>query len=384
MTYCLAMRSGVRPPLLRCELVVASSGEYLSQLFTGFGALRRSGAIQAVVRRDRRDEDFDPDSLSTRLDVVLNGCWRLVYDMRDSGSIHPRHGIGIADVYFKRSYGSEAIGHPSAERIYPLGLNYAVYGPGDWTARRLWWMLAGIRPSNAKATAVRMAKLSRPLSRALRADAGRSSCWVDRFTAEPAASESPRVLLLTRVYEPADPATADEWRELNAMRARCIRLLRGELGPDFVGGLVPSDHARREYPDCVVDRAPTRKANYLRTLKECDICVTTKGLSGSNGWRLAEYVAASRAIVAERLRYGTPGGFSHGKNYLEFGIAEECVERVVALVEDAGCRRAMMWENRRYYESFVRPDSFVRNSLAAAATHLGIREIQPLVSDGRA
>lgn len=41
-------------------------------------------------------------------------------------------------------------------------------------------------------------------------------------------------------------------------------------------------------------------------VKESDICITTTGLHRSIGWKFAEYIAASKAIVTEKLNY-SPG-----------------------------------------------------------------------------
>lgn len=354
-----------------CELVVFSSGEHLSQLFTGFASLRRRGAIQATMHRGKR---FEPGIIGARLDVVLNGRFHLVYDLTDGGTIDPRHGIDIADIYFKRSYDPNAIAHSEA-KIFPLGLNFPVYGPGDWNATRLRWSLALLRPHNAKAVAIRVTRLSKILSHVFKANGGRSPCWIDRFPAEPRVNRDPKVLFLTRTW-PAhgrlDAATADERREITSMRVRCIRLLRSELGPTLLGGLLPSEDAIRDFPDCVVDQAITRKPNYLKSVKQSDVCIATKGLRESNGWSIGEYVASARAIVTEPLRYTVPGNFSPGRNYLEMTSPEECVEQTLRLLSDSPLRGTMMQANQHYYQAFVRPDSLVWNSLSTAAAHLGI------------
>lgn len=361
-----------------CELVIYSSSNHVSQVLTGFGALRRSGEIRASVRRSDR---FDPGVLGSRLDVVLDGQARLVYDLADGGAIAPGEGIEEADVYFKRSYGQAAASHPEAGKIYPLGLNYPVYGPGDWHVRRLWWSAAGLRPHNAASVATRMVRLSRVASWLTRANGGRHSSWVDRFTAPPEPAPDPRVLFLTRTWDPATAThatTADERRAMNALRAGSIRLLREELGPCFHGGLAPMPHALSAFPDCVVDERITRKTRYLRLMKTCDVCVTTRGLRDSNGWSLGEYVAASRAIVSEPLAYEVPGGFAADLNYLAMTSPEECVERVLDLLGDPVRRGAMMRRNHEYYERWVRPDALARSSLVTAAGHLGL----PAPGDG--
>lgn len=71
--------------------------------------------------------------------------------------------------------------------------------------------------------------------------------------------------------------------------------------------------ARRLCPELIVPDKLTGKRAYLHRMQHTEICVASTGLHGSTGWKLAEYVAAGRAIVTEPLRYTLPGGFEEGK-----------------------------------------------------------------------
>jgi hypothetical protein len=96
------------------------------------------------------------------------------------------------------------------------------------------------------------------------------------------------------------------------------------------------------------------------------IGVVTVGLHGSIGWKLAEYVTASRAIVTEPLDRVVPGPFVSPANYLEFRTPAECVARVRLLFDDRVLRNRMMAANRSYYLSWLRPDSLVMRTLEIA------------------
>jgi hypothetical protein len=91
------------------------------------------------------------------------------------------------------------------------------------------------------------------------------------------------------------------------------------------------------------------------------------GLHQSIGWKFAEYVAASKAIVSETLHYDVPGAFGEGRNYLSFRTPEECVEAVSRLIRDDRLRQMIMRNNWNYYRRHVRPDRLVLGSLMAAA-----------------
>jgi hypothetical protein len=96
------------------------------------------------------------------------------------------------------------------------------------------------------------------------------------------------------------------------------------------------------------------------------ICVATTGLHGSIGWKLAEYVAFSKAIITEKLVYTVPGDFGPGRNYIEFASPEDCAAAAMRLVEDRGLRERLMLNNVAYYRAYLRPDALVGNAMARA------------------
>lgn len=113
------------------------------------------------------------------------------------------------------------------------------------------------------------------------------------------------------------------------------------------------------------------RKQYLAAVQRHPICVTTSGLRGSTGWKMGEYVAASRAIVAEQLNYSVPGGFASPQNYLEFVTPEECVQDVERLVRDRELRTEIMIRNRLYYMNQIRPDVLIANTLCIAGIITG-------------
>jgi hypothetical protein len=148
-------------------------------------------------------------------------------------------------------------------------------------------------------------------------------------------------------------------------------LLKDSLGPRFTGGFSASRFTQENYADLVVAADSTSQQNYLRTLRAFPICVASTGLHGSTGWKLAEYVAFSKAILSERLLYDTPGTFEPPANYIEFTSAEECLNGAVRLIEDTALRQQIMQNNAAYYRAYVRPDALVRNALTTALEKAG-------------
>ena len=110
-------------------------------------------------------------------------------------------------------------------------------------------------------------------------------------------------------------------------------------------------------------------ARWYRTgdlVRRHPICIATSGLHRSTGWKFAEYLAMSRAIVSEKLHMRLPGPIAADTHYLEFDNFESCVTAVARLFEDAGKRNALMHAAATYSLHHVRPDALVAESLRRA------------------
>lgn len=345
---------------LTCTLLPHAVSEHLQQIYTGYVELARRGLVdlkQSVARNEAGGIG------RTLLRVRLGNGSLLAYDMHDGEAVDAKV-LATVDHYFKRSYSAKAAAQlgPSGAKVHPLGLNYHVFPNGsDLLALRRSLALRDRRES------------VRALLRALRAmDAVRFVERLDAMAALPAVGDPPRVLFMARTWDPdaaldGSAQRAADRRAINDMRAECIRALRSAFGDDFYGGFSHTAYAQRHYADCLVpDGAQASKDRYLGLLRSHAICVATTGLHGSIGWKFAEYVAFSKAIVSERLNYEVPGDLAEGTNYLCFDSPEACVAQARRLYDDAPLRTRMMTANARYYDAFVRPDALVLNSILTA------------------
>jgi hypothetical protein len=116
------------------------------------------------------------------------------------------------------------------------------------------------------------------------------------------------------------------------------------------------------YPDLVSD-LPSDPYGYLASIHAYDICVSTVGLHGSNPWKLAEYLAASRVIVSEPLRYNLPEPMIDGKHYVEFTSPQECVDACLWLLDSPERRAEMRSAAWAYWRTNVHPVALMRNRL---------------------
>ena len=345
-----------------CRVRLGGIAPHLSQVAAGFTLLDQKGLLRlqydglAAFKRD----GLYPHGVMLEAQI---GDAVLAYDLADGYEDILQRGefdrqLERVTFYFKRSYDRAFHeGMANRRKLRPLGLNYYVTCPGNFIDAR-------------------------------RAAAG---C----YTAEEYMSHNSypayRGLFLTRLWNPegvrarviqkAHPhlsggeareiaeAAVEQLGRMNALRIGCIRACREALGERFLGGLENSMFAQKAAPDLVLPAAETNKAAFLRRLKENYVCVATEGLHGSVGWKMAEYCAAGRAIVTDPLRCAVPGGFSRGRNYIQFATPEECVSQLTALLNNPSGVHRLEAANFAYYNDYVRPDAMVLRTLREVWPH---------------
>jgi hypothetical protein len=342
--------------MIACHLVCHSNSEHLSQIFTGFFLLHQSGTIH-LSQECKKQDDFDlskpqhlRDASHTHLLVIVNRRIRLYYDCHDSYEIDEPAAQEV-DCYFKRSYAQSKLTASLKNKVFPLGLNYELYPAefDDFARDRH----SVFEPASSTATA----PLFRPTIENMHSLPDRQALGI---------------LFMTRAWDPYDhPDRAKEKIEervlINETRARCIELLRKQFGNRFLGGFSHTDYAAKNYASVLLqDNKDSGKQDYIKLLSRYAICVATTGLHQSIGWKMAEYVAFSKAIVSEKLNYQIPGDFKSGKNYLQFSEPEQCVEAVHTLLSNADLRYAMMQANHSYYLTSLKPDNLIRRTLEIA------------------
>ena len=196
--------------------------------------------------------------------------------------------------------------------------------------------------------------------------------------AGPDPLREPRVLFMTRAWNPdnfpeqAAPGESEYWRrvcnEVNETRAAIIDALRKKLGDKFYGGFSHDKYSIKKYGKFLLtDTRMSKKKAYINMLKEFPICIASTGLFNSIGWKLAEYIAFSKAIVSEPLYFEVPGDLGKDNNYLEFTTADQCVEKTLLLLNDQQKRTEIMGNNNRYYNEYLSPDKLIWRTLEIAA-----------------
>ncbi|MBW4049349.1 MAG: hypothetical protein HIU89_15935 [Proteobacteria bacterium] len=350
----------------RVEIFVRSNIGHLQQLYAGFSALHCAGEIDLVQHLKPRPNmiaSAEPHLRDARLShcsVLVNKKYRIYYDMHDSWEVD-EEALGKHDFYYKRSFQPDRYSKTfhGFQKLRAYGLNYEVVSdPVDIFAlqRSL------------------LARSTREFLTAMGWATGLANLWqfvpsLSRMETPPPIDAPTTVLFMARTWDPNESSSELDTKRkidrdaINQMRANCIRALRDAFGESFFGGFAPSAFASMAYPDLVLNNKSYKKRNYIDTLRSSTIGVTTAGLHGSIGWKMAEYVAFSRAIVSEKFDAAIPGNFSETSNYLSFQNADECVNQVRKLVNDDELRRRMMRNNRDYYLKYLCPKKQVARSL---------------------
>jgi hypothetical protein len=356
-------------PGIECKLISHAATDHLQQVYTGFRLLHQRGLIRLSQHCTRdgvavSSDQHLRDSSGGHLRVIVNGRIRVHYDCHDSFEIHEKN-LEQCDFYFKRSFLRSYVDgfQAHAGKIFPLGLHYSVLpdSPDPYAVRRALALGKGLN-----------AKLASLIDALGGANPLRYAARMRDLESLPNYDLPARVLFLVTAYDPysrrdRSKAKIEEYIRINETRARCIQVLRKELGPNFLGGFTHNAYTVKNYREFLVaDHGVTVKKRYLETLKSYPICIATTGLHGSIGWKFAEYVALSKAIVSEKLNYEVTGDLREGRNYLEFGTPEQCAERCTRLMEHRATRNALMLNNALYYQSYLRPDALVSNSLLKA------------------
>ena len=346
---------------------------HLYQVLAGFDALRGAELLRLRIERLRPG---DPACLPyNMMEVVLPDGRRLIYDMNDGyrnllgqdddpAAFYDAL-LGRCDLLFKRSFSAAENARLCApEKMRRTPPNFLVTRRGN--------------PAHIPVPCDPKREKFKKIIRMLPGSQYYNGHILEKnLFAEPHVSDKPKILFMARLWDPAGDfpgqLTAEmqqERDEINRSRADCIRRLREAFGDRFYGGVASSAFAAREYADVVLDRPDlARKNAYLAFMKQFDIQIATMGLHGSTGWKFAEYLAASKAIVSETLRYESAGGLTDGTHYLSFADADGCVRQVERLL-DANARRDMMQANHTYAEQFLRCDKFVLETMRNAGVGL--------------
>lgn len=325
---------------------------HLSQIYKGFQILEKKGVVD--IKFVKKTGDSNKPIIS----AWINNSIHIIYDTLDGFNWIDNKSTEEnllffqnnyhCDHYFKRSYNSNLLKYNrgSQRTIHDLEFNYDMsYDYVSLDIKRL-----------MKDTARKCLPFYN------------SSINYKDFEYYPNKNTQPKILFSARLWNPEDVKdveTRSEREIINSNRIKYIRECKKEFGDIFTGGLQDTELSRKLAKDLVIPNKKTSKLSYVKTVKEHDICISTLGLHKSNGWKLGEYIAASRAIISEPLFFN-PQNFIEGENYLEASTTDALISNIYKIIENKDYKYEIMLNNFKYYNQYLRPDILILNSLVKA------------------
>jgi hypothetical protein len=374
-----------------------SQSWYASQIYTGLFDLHAAGRISLefisnpMHRICERDWGHRNNESIVYLELIAPGrdVITVCYDMLDGPEIISLNGLQHCDVYFKRSFDHRFLvsewdhwheweGDP-VNKVLPYGMNCPVASKHEFANLKRAILCELATGETVRSIVPRLKSwIGEPVpalrhfgSRLLRGNENRRTPMLE---IEPNTPAEDRILFQTRLFDPAEGKHfAAEFEALNRYRIEVLRAIKREFGPRLVGGFIPDALSKKECPDLLTTNRWSRAA-YFKLVRECKVALFTRGLRQSTGWRLPEFFAASRCIVAEPLAYALPEPLVPGTNFLEFRSPDEAVAHCEQLFSEPGRAEQMRTEAFEYYRRNIRPDALILNSLNAAVAAVAARK----------
>jgi len=346
---------------------------HTSKIVTGAVELARRRAIELVpqIGVTRQETERPEGSAFVWLMVERLSDRRqlnIAVDLHDLSTLFYEQALHAGDVYLKRSFyppDVSKVADKYAEKILPFGFNFACSSGSSKRVVNGWLITLYTRM---------MLRSPREAIRHWRSKSGEYRTFLDGptmkdFEQTPDASVERRVVFQTRVWS-KEEVGPDNYEVVNSLRVGIIRELQRVLGDQFIGGLVPTEYARRHYPDVLASNTHRRQL-FIRWSKRNLVGVYVRGLNYSYGFRFAEHLAASQCVVAhaDGFRNLAPVPPQEGVHYIPFTTPEECVAQCRRLLSDPSLAARMREANWQYYQQEIEPARHVWNCLERAFAH---------------
>lgn len=343
---------------------------YISYVYSALWELAHQGAIQLRFvypwsLRGRVPTLGEPpmsEALWLVVEDTATGQKRKVcYDHHDKSYDFAHKGLELCDVYYKRSYHQPDIDKlpPAlAKKIVPFGFDFPCRSAHDRNAAlraAASYLSHNFDIKRPRASARRAYSMAYYLRSHFR------SPIIENFEAAPDTDVQPTILYQTRVYSPGemtDTTNVNEWR------VSLIRALKKEFGDRFVGGLQVNEFSKTHYPDCLTDHKVDRHA-FISLVKQNLITIETRGLHYSTSWKMGEYLAASKCIVAEAPHHQPAVPLEDGKHCLFMSTPEEAVEACARILDNPALAKDLRHNAHAYYQQEVNPAVRLKKRLEA-------------------
>lgn len=344
------------------SVTVYIGGDHYFMTFLYAGLLRlqnKDGLTVRFVRPFRRTVPRHNDNLILSLELQRGGRnKRICFDLADSQAHFSMQALADHDLYFKRSIstsGFPELAPEFAAKVRPWGPMFSCRYTNF--AQAFVNIFSGFLASATESISLknRLGQFYNYIRLAPLAE----------YEKMARQNHGGLVLFQSRAWHSGN---YQDWREINESRARVIRALKKRFRDRFVGGFIPDATSQKYYADAISPFSSSRR-DYLQLIRQAQICVYTRGLFDSPAFKLAEYLAAGRCIVAEPLQITLAEPMQEGRHYLSFGKADQCVQRCETLLENDDMAEEMMKHNRQYYTDQVEPSRQMSRAIESALSN---------------
>jgi len=344
--------------MIQVDVFVKGDHFFFTFVYAGLERLQRQGlyAIKYIYPWDR-DFKSSPSNMILSLQVTTEQEKKrtMCIDMFDCNDRICEEALNEHDLYFKRNYNADkynAWAKDKKNKIKPFGLVFACkYSKGP---RALLNLLSGFSPNKNERIPFKT----------------RIGQWVNYFKFPVLSDYESKfnlpgrniILFQTRAWNPDNYVN---WQEVNESRLNIIRALKRHFRDRFVGGFIPDHFSKQHYPDAITSFRSSRRA-YVELLKQSKICIYTHGLFDSNAFKLGEYLACARCIVAQPMVNVLPVPLQDGVNYLSFTSTDECITKCERLLDNHDLANEMVQVNATYYWRHVEPSTQMDRAIKMA------------------
>lgn len=315
-----------------------------SKIFEALQRLEHRGVISYSLK-NTTCVTRPPCVLLVRAEDGVGRCREFAIDLMDQRDLVDLNTLDSVAIYFKRSFWPEALGEiaaPLRGKIQPFGLNNPSIG------LRAAMKILGSRFREGRKPQL-LARDTRQLLAILPFNA------LDRQKPQEA---EPLVLYQTRVWEDHDA----DVHAINEQRCALVRTLRRRLGDRFIGGIIPTVFARRQYPD-VLTTLPFSMRSYSSLLRRASVGVYSEGLHQSIAFKMSEYLASQCCLVADRVGAVLPRPLEEGRHFLKYEDPDSCVDQCERLLADRQLAAEMRRNNWNYYCMQIEPGAQLLSAL---------------------
>ena len=366
----------------KVTLYSTSESGYASMFFGGLqdlsqkGRLRLSYAHNSALRLPRELEHCALWIKIEWQETAGIASKLLFIDLQDDAAFPSLELMRASDLYCKRSFEPESIAKlplDQQSKVLRAPLSYPVRGKYQTVYPRI---LRALLASDWKSTPFRSVRRTllapwRELPFSNLMGLNQLPPRVTDLEQNPTREVQKGVYFRTRLYDLSatnDEVVRQKLSLLNDSRIELIRTLREALGSAAFAGLYPNSGSAKHCPELVIDLPPgyADADGHLRYSRQFLVNVNSVGVAESNGWKIAEILAAGTCLVTEALAHETINPLQSGVHMEEFATAAECVEKCKQLLEDPARAAQLRVAGHKYFQDKLRPENAVAELLQEA------------------